>query len=221
MSLTVAPPSAINQGDLFALPPKGEFKSIASARAFSGNVVEKLVVRALGLQPIPIDGKYDVCFDAAAPLLDDDCGPWTYFECKSVRYNSKVPLYEWRRRKDEEAGVPLVYLICCHNTKGAKSHEEMTESMANTMREVLAVTPKEIDMLLKKENEKVCYVDGDCTSGYNRPGYNEGYRNLSVRAIRSLRYPISWAYHSTFRGHHSFFTLNVTREAKRLWQALQ
>ncbi len=171
--MTIAPPS--NQLNLFQLAPSFNITKNAQARNAYGTIAQEIVCATLGLRPIPINGNYDCCFDA---LLDD-----TFYEIKSVKRGGKVVCYDWRMRKEANAGVALNYAILVHGVRGSdgkRLFHEFTESRLQ-----LIVAPAQLvhgfayECGLHRMGESA----GSRRCGYNRVGYRDGYRNLPVRAL--------------------------------------
>lgn len=169
---------ASSQLALMEVPPCYAIASNAHARNAYGAAAQEIVCAALGLSPIPIDGGCEVCFDAE--------GAGEFFEIKSVHRGAKVVVYDWRMRKESAAGVPLKYAILCHNVRGARDGSRLFEAMAAGGLSLLvleAATVHEAAAL-----EPLCTIKRLAASpraGYNRKGYLDGYRNVSVHKLAS------------------------------------
>jgi hypothetical protein len=139
-------------------------------------VVEEVITHFLGLTPINTGGPSPVIFDAHHAGV--------FYEIKSLRRTSALPVYEWRREKDRTCGVPLLYVIAIHNVTGAADVSEVWSRMAETIRKVLIVPASTIDRLAGAEDLRMLKSEKkSARSGYHREGYKEGYRNIPARKI--------------------------------------
>lgn len=179
--MTIKPPPSHVQQHLFELMPDKPLMSPGESRTRYGRVVEEIMCKLLDLEDIPNNGTYDVVFDAYRNGV--------YCEIKSVRHGGKIPLYEWRRRKDAESGVDLVYVIAIHRCKNAKTLGDVWTKMASTISEVLIVPAREISRLacLEPVQRIVAVGPPGERMGYKRKGYADGYRNISLQNIRNHR----------------------------------
>ncbi len=164
------------QTRLFEEPDLIKFPTLASARTRFGDAAEEIACKALNLNRIPTDGRFDVCFDA-----QDNRG--RFFEIKSVRQNSSIPLWNWRIEKDRKAGVPLYYIVVCHDTGGVKDTRELWAGLAETVREVFIV-PLGIMESFHSEGKHVTPKTFK-EHGSMRKGYCDGYRLVAVKKLRN------------------------------------
>lgn len=170
------PPSHI-QPTLFELPiPKLTLTGVGSSRTRYGQVVEEIITTALGLTPINTGGSSPVIFDAHKDKM--------FYEIKSLRRTSSLPIYEWRREKDRTCGVPLLYAIAMHNVTKATDVEEIWTRMGETLKRVLLLPAPVIDGLAEVEPLRELKSEKKSPrSGYHREGYKEGYRNVPAKRI--------------------------------------
>lgn len=177
------PPSHVQQ-NLLDVRREGTFPSVASGRSFSGHAAEAIVRSALNMQEVAHDGKNTHNYDGA--WLKGES--YLFAEIKSVRKGGKVVVYDWRLEKGSLMPEDsLVYLIAVHSCRGAKSHEEMSARMVETLDTVYALTSDEIKHLATSEPlRQVKPMDESGQNGYNRKGYCEGYRNIPLHKIKRL-----------------------------------
>lgn len=169
----------MEQPTLFVLPsPQKEFGSNGAARSHYGQVVQSAVCGILGLAEIENSGAYDVVFDAQCRRSKQ------FFEIKSVHATNKVPLYVWRLQKDEDSGVAPIYLFGIHKVRGARSIQECWEKMGESLTRIIALKHSTVTALTAdvKLRQLVKERKGS-RMGYERKGYCDGYKNLSVGAI--------------------------------------
>jgi len=139
---------------------------------------QDIVCDTLGLLPIPINGKFEACFDA---FRDG----W-YFEIKSVKLGSAIPVYKWRIEKEQRAaahGVNLAYAILVHRLKN--EHEDIRRKLAASAYCVVII-PAALVHSLAMECREYKVERGHHWSkrnGYEREGYIEGYKLLPVKRI--------------------------------------
>jgi hypothetical protein len=180
--MTIAPPSS--QLNLLTVAPSWQITKNAQARNAYGTVAQEIVCAALGLLPIPINGRYDCCFDAARGD--------TFYEIKSVRAGGKVVIYDWRMQKEERAEVDLHYAILCHRVRGSDGRELVSAFAASGL--TLLVLPA----TLVHAEARVCPLarmlketPKSANAGYARKGYCDGYRNVPVaKLIELTRAPV-------------------------------
>lgn len=163
---------------LFDIVPRFTIESNAQARNYYGALAQELVCLALNLKPIPINGNYEVCFDAER---DGE-----FFEIKSVKANGKIPIYIWRMEKERRVAeqVKCSYAILTHKVRHARSSEELFEKFSSFPLQIYHVSVEGVHRhsedleikKLKKENFNPRF-------GYNRKGYKDGYKNVSMRNI--------------------------------------
>lgn len=175
---------ASRQMTLFTVAPKITATNNASARNAYGTAAQEIVCAALGLQPIPINGNYPVCFDAEKG--------GEFFEIKSVKRGCKVVLYQWRLEKEKPYHDRLWYAILVHRVR--KAREDILWKLADGC-EVLVLRAEKIQAVAKMcplHQIKREYINSHLTrrdpgySGYTRHGYRNGYYNVSVRALFGL-----------------------------------
>ena len=181
--MTIAPPPRAIQEELFPLVvPDREITSNGQARNEYGKVVEEVVPAILGVNPIKNTGTHDIVFDAF--------GNGFYYEIKSLYQSSKLPLYEWRRLKDESAKVPLLYAVALHRVKGASTVREVWDRMGASLQTILLV-PHDVVSRLALE-QPLNFLKGreripeDTRIGYARKGYRDGYRNVPAKTLREV-----------------------------------
>ena len=179
--ITVKPPPTEFQEMLFDIIPDKKLGTNGEARTRYGRIVEEIVCSLLGLTDITNSGTYDAVFDAF--------GHGAYCEIKSVRKNNKCPIYEWRRKKDRAAKVPLVYLLCMHECRGAKTLTEAFMTMAQTLNEIYVASLDTIDQWAEGEEiRQLVKEEKGSRMGYKRKGYCEGYRNISATKVTQHHY---------------------------------
>ena len=168
------------QAGMFTVDPRIDCDSNASARNAFGTAAEEIAFRLLGITRIPINGKFDICFDGKRGAM--------YYEVKSTGIKGgKVVLYDWRMGKDAAAGVPLTYIIVCHSVKGCRS--DVFQTMLDRPLELLLLPAPVIHELALQcpiNHLKTEQVPGwSKRSGYAREGYADGYRNLPLATIKN------------------------------------
>ncbi|MCM8542395.1 MAG: hypothetical protein NE328_19145 [Lentisphaeraceae bacterium] len=180
--LTIKHTPKKKQPELFPVLYQGRMKSLGEVRNRVGDRVEDLVRTVLGLTKISIDGNYSVNFDAGMYYYNQEI----FFEIKSLRKSSKSPLYVFRLDKELKAqkisGNPVIYIFCCHKIQGAKTQADITRMIINgpidlyliQLNEVAAMTdPLPLKTISKEKG----------LNGYNRKGYEKGYKNLPQKQI--------------------------------------
>lgn len=173
----LAPPD--QQMALFPLPAATiNCHNAASARNAYGSAAQELVYELLGITPIRINGGYAVCFDG---ILDG-----TYYEIKSTRQiGGKVVLYDWRMGKEADAGVPLRYVIVCHNIGGQRI--DILRELANRNVEIYSIDAALIHEFAGRYQLNHIKRDKQWSkrNGYERAGYRNGYRNVPLKDLAS------------------------------------
>lgn len=164
------------QGRLFVEPDLIAFPSLASTRTRFGEAAEEVACKALGLTPIPTDGRFDICFDA-----QDTKG--NFFEIKSVRRTGAVPLWNWRIEKDQAAKVPLFYVLVTHDASVVKDSLELWGAFSETVKDIFII-PLAVMVELHKAGKTV-KVKTNKEHGSMRKGYCRGYRNVSVKSVKN------------------------------------
>lgn len=172
--MTVKPPPPFWQPSLIDVLPDKPISRNGEARTRYGRVVEEIACELLGLSDIPNSGSHECVFDAFHHASGYYC------EIKSLRRNNKIPVYEWRRAKDRECGVPLVYVICIHDCRDRKTLADVYRTMASTMEMILVLPAWAIDLKARRcpLRRILAETPRDARQGYSRAGYCEGYRNV-------------------------------------------
>lgn len=176
--MTIAPPDS--QLSLLSVAPSFRIVKNAQARNAYGAVAAEIVCAALGLTPIPINGNYEACFDAAK------CNH--FYEIKSCKRNGKVVLYDWRMRKEQKANVDLTYAILCHRVKGSDGLR-LFDEMIDEGLELIVMPAAKVHALALEQSlviPKAPKTPQAKRFGYNRAGYCEGYRNVPVALLKSM-----------------------------------
>jgi hypothetical protein len=166
---------ACPQLSLLEVKPSFDIRGNAHARNVYGSAAQDIVCKALGLDPIPINGSYETCFDA-----ERNRHP---FEIKSVRSGSKVVVYDWRIAK--EARHPdLQYAVFIHRVKAATDFDDLIEQLTERPPRI-AVTPATVIHALAAAEplQTIKTISDNPRAGYQRKGYRDGYRNVPVSKI--------------------------------------
>lgn len=151
----------------------------ASARTLYGSLCERIASEALGLRRLKISGNFDACYDAQG-----DAGK--LFEVKSVKRSGACPIWIWRMNKDKDvaaAGHDVSYAFVTHNFSGAESSEQLWHGLSKTVKEIFVV-PLGVMAELHKDAPFGGMKLGLGGSGYDREGYRDGYRRVSVKTLR-------------------------------------
>ena len=178
-----------HQANLFELFADHDFKTPASARTHYGKAMEELVCAAMGLTNIPINGNYEINFDAKQGAA--------FFEIKSVRDlpSSKSVIYDWRIAKEKPHALKLHYIFGLHQVKAARSNADLWDQLeAGGVRLIVTPAARVHRLALEQPLNKIKTERLDAAKprdGYSRKGYCEGYRNLPVGAISAGRSPLS------------------------------
>lgn len=162
---------------LLEVPPTKAFMPGASARNLYGSFAQEVVCRALNLNPIPINGMFEMNLDAK---LDE-----TYFEIKSVRKGNKIVLYDWRMKKDHDCGLNIRYAIFVHDFSQLTTCESLLLHMhVNPKAFKIMLAPAELIRSMALEEKKVLpIIHPGKRHGHTREGYRDGYRNLPVQKL--------------------------------------
>lgn len=189
--LSVAPPPRDYQPLLIDAPAWGpDFQGSGEVRARCGLAVQEILTQLMGLTTIPHQSGYDVVYDAYCS--------GTYYEIKSVRSFAKSPIYDWRLEKDSNCGHPVVYVFGVHRCRRIKNSEDLWSQLARTLDYALVVPLEEILRVCQHlPLNKIKTTNGE--SGYSRPGYREGYRNLPIGELPLS--PIGSELRGKVRGH--------------------
>jgi len=176
--MTIKPPPSHYQPNLLDVLPDKPLTKNGEARTRYGQVVESIVTRMLGLTDIPNSGTHDVVFDAFHH------GSGSYCEIKSLRWNNKLPIYEWRRIKDRDCGANPVYVIAVHHTTNQPTLAKVWERMAETLQTIYIVPHWVIDLEARRQPlRQLVQEEKNTRMGYKRKGYCDGYRNIPFQAI--------------------------------------
>lgn len=174
-TVTIKPPPSHVQLPLLEVAPDKPISRAGEARTRYGKIVEEVVQSLLGLEDIPNSGTHDCVFDAYHRRSG------TYCEIKSLRKKNKCPIYDWRRTKDREAGVPLAYIFGLHECSGEKSIADVLARMQDTLNVLLVLPHWAVDLEARKhplhQIKSTLTASGE-RNGYQRKGYREGYRNI-------------------------------------------
>lgn len=166
---------ASGQLSLLSVDPMLNASSNAEARNAYGTAAQLIVCESLGLFPIAIDGRYDICFDAELDGI--------FYEIKSVHKSGKLVVYDWRLEKEMACGVLCFYAIMVHNLRGARS--DILNCLRKNIHRIVVVPLDTISSAARKcplNIPKPCLPDNK-RNGYNRKGYCRGYRNIPVSMI--------------------------------------
>jgi hypothetical protein len=179
MKLTIAPEN--KQPVLLDVLPVWNCTDNATARNAYGSAAQEIICRVLKLDPIPINGNFDVCFDAK------DKNTW--YEIKSVRRNHKVVLFDFRLEKEANSGVPFKYAILVHNLRCARV--DILSAMIASRPEIIVIEGAkvhEVHARFPLRRPESIHPDRHNPSynGYTREGYNRGYRNVPVNELRKV-----------------------------------
>jgi hypothetical protein len=180
--MTIKPPPSHEQPMLFDVLPDKPLLAPGEARTRYGKVVEEIVIELLKLTDIPNSGSHNCVFDAHHKSSG------TYCEIKSLRQGNKLPVYEWRRKKDRECGVPLVYLIGIHRCTKQKTLGDVWNVMADTLDTILVLPASVIDAEAEKHELRQLVKQGPPgeRQGYRRAGYCDGYHNIPEAALTGM-----------------------------------
>lgn len=180
--MTVKPPPSHWQPDLISVLPDKPITKNGEARTRYGRVVEEIVCALLGLTDIPNSGSHDIVFDAHHPS-------GTFCEIKSLRAKNKLPIYEWRRTKDRECGVPLVYVIAVHRCTQQTSLSDVWRTMAGTIQDIYVMPAWWVDLVARRHAlRQLVKQSPNSRMGYRRKGYCDGYRNIPFADIIASRF---------------------------------
>lgn len=181
--MTCKPPPTHWQPNLLDVMPDKPITKNGEARTRYGRVVEEIVCSLLGLTDIPNSGSHDIVFDAHHKPSG------TYCEIKSLREGNKLPIYEWRRTKDRECGVPMVYVIAVHRCTRQSSLSDVWRTMASSIKSVYVLPSWWVDLEARQQCLRQLVAQSpNSRMGYKRKGYCEGYRNIPFGAIQSARF---------------------------------
>jgi hypothetical protein len=174
--MTIAPPN--NQITLeLGVQPIWNASNNASARNAYGAAAQEIACRTFGLDPIPINGNFEVCLDAKKNE--------TFYEIKSVNIHGKLVLYDWRINKEQDAGVPINYCVVVHHRKGGRRD---VLSWILSRKVIIIVCPMAVIHRLAMAcplNKPTSPEKHNKRNGYMRKGYCDGYRNLPVNKLIS------------------------------------
>jgi hypothetical protein len=174
---------ASGQGKLLDVPPRYRIDCNAQARNAYGAAAQEIVCEALCIEPIPINGNCAICFDAENRHTKE------FYEIKSVKKGGKVVVYDWRRKKEANAGVLVRYAILVHNVRGCRDGAQLFKAFAEGGVEIVVVDHTVVHALADQlplqqiKTEHARHAPG--ATGYNRKGYKDGYRNVPIRDIKA------------------------------------
>jgi len=172
-TVTIKPPPTHWQPNLLDVVPDKRIEHPGEARTRYGQVVEQIVTGLLGLTDIPNSGSHDIVFDAHHKPSQ------TFVEIKSLRRGSSLPIYEWRRAKDRDCGVPLVYVVAIHNCTKTETIADIWRKMAGTIGTLLVLPHWLIDLEARQQPlRQLVKEEPNTRMGYKRKGYCDGYRNI-------------------------------------------
>ena len=177
--LRIKQPPESSQTLLFDLPPNKDIDKLGELRARSGSVAESIVDKLTDAVDIINSGNYDVVYDFF----------WSnnFIEVKSVRSGSSIPLYLCRMDKDrevEEMGNSLCYLIVIHKCSGVCSLQELWKQMSLTVSDMYLVPSSVVRSLVRDlKLNKAPEFKSNNGVGYNRSGYDRGYKLLPTSLI--------------------------------------
>lgn len=144
-------------------------------RNLMGNRIEDYVIKTLRLIDIPINGKYEVNFDAGLYCADVP----VFFEVKSLKRGSKSCVYKFRLEKEVAVNQLVLYVFCVHNIKNPQTQADITAGLDDAVFYIMALEDVQrlvVGLPLRK-------IESENQSGYNRAGYCEGYYNISFNSI--------------------------------------
>lgn len=147
-----------------------------SSRAYSGAVMEEIIKALFGLHPGIQNGLALTCPDAFTPTNKP-------VEIKSLKRGSKLVIYDWRSAKE----IPeTLYFIGIHRRKPCASLREIWEQTSFTMNETLIIPEEEIRRMAQLQplqKIKTERTSSGVRNGYQRKGYNEGYRSIPYQQL--------------------------------------
>lgn len=167
---------ATKQINLFYIPPFLSCTNNAQARNAYGTAAQDIVCQRLRLNPIKIDGRCDVCFDAEK---DNE-----FYEIKSVHLKGKVVIYDWRLEKELASPFPAFYAILVHGLRHGRNdiHKLLLEKAIM----ILVIPLEKVQQIAAQypiRTMKMTTKFASTRNGYTRKGYNKGYRNVPVKAF--------------------------------------
>lgn len=163
------------QYSLFQLPPTGTIANNAAARNAYGSLAQELVCAALNLQPIPIDGRCAICFDAEAN--------GQFYEIKSVHRSGKLVIYDWRVEK--EAAYPtLLYALWVHKVRNCRNMSDLLPAMLTNSSLWLVPASDVHKAAAAQPLRHLLNPSTDPRNGYSRAGYIRGYRNVPLAGLQ-------------------------------------
>ncbi len=165
-------------------PPRICCNTSAEARNAFGRAAELIACHVLSIQSIPINGAYQTCFDGWEPGKYRE--PGKYIEIKSTkRVGGKIVLYDFRMKKEEAVAESVDYIIACHNISGERY--DIVRAMLKNPLTLLRVPAQVIHAEARKTAlhhiNTVASEGWSERNGYEREGYRDGYRNLSLKLL--------------------------------------
>jgi len=162
------------QMKLFEYFKEFDFETVGSLRTHYGRAAEEIACKYLGIHPIPINGNYEVNFDA---FKEDD-----FFEIKNVQKNGKTVLYDFRMEKEKPFLDDLIYIFVIHQVKNAKSNRDLWEQMQSKGLTIFTCQAKFVHEEAFKCPLRTMNLNNK-SAGWNRKGYSKGYRNVPIKKL--------------------------------------
>lgn len=163
--------------------PDRPITGIGQCRAFSGDVMEEIITRLFCLEPGFISGARAVNPDA----FTHEGKP---VEIKSLKKSQKLVIYDWRAEKDP---CDQLYFIGIHNREKADTVAGIWAETHRTLSRVLIMPSTVIHALASIEKLATIKMEetksGD-RNGYQRKGYNRGYRSVPFKSMMELCQPL-------------------------------
>jgi hypothetical protein len=166
------------QLEFFSEPVLLPIKSGADARTRYGTAAEEVACALLHLRRLKISGNFTACYDAQDRAR-------RLYEIKSVRRGGSCPVWTWRIRKDKDVGRPVVYLFVLHDVKHAPDTHDMWRQMSSTVRKILIAPLGVVEEAHAAGRLGGVNTDKGPRNGFNREGYREGYRYVSMKFVES------------------------------------
>lgn len=168
---------------LFIPKYSGVITTDGEARVRMGLRIENLVCDLLHLTNIPINGQYDVNFDAGHYTSEGEI----FFEIKSVQQGGHSIIYLFRLEKElaaqKQTGCPVFYLFCTHKVKGVISQDAITQGLLSGAINIYAVPLNLVNKLSKDLRVRKVHSH---TLGYGRKGYCDGYISFPTKDLPTI-----------------------------------
>ena len=169
---------ASRQLNLLNVDPILNCHSNATARNAYGQAAQIIVCDVIGLSPIPINGNYPICFDAEASGV--------FYEIKSCGPGHKIVIYNWRLKKELEAGVYVNYAILIHSLRGIRTN--VLQAMRDCKPKILILPLGCVKDVF--DQHPTCYYNPRTPTqkrlGYARKGYKDGYKNIHLNQLLNV-----------------------------------